>query len=412
MAFGDSPWSLCVNCTRDQISRYLDDRAAKGCNAILFSAIEARWSNQRPHWRNVEGISPFTSMRPVNWRMQPRYWELVDHVVERALERDIACFITPAYTGYGNGSDGWLARYRHASDDMLRAYGQALGRRYRQGNVIWVLGGDDANDRGVEGAYGSASVPERTRQWQIALGLQDVIQPGSLLTGHTGRHGMPGVVNGEAWLAWGRGYAGFNLNNIYGKDGTDDVPALAARAWARPGPLPFFLIEAGYEDEDGRAENGVWPAIQAVMSGALGGFFGGHDALWHFGSHKPRASAQVVLDRHLAASWRMHAQLGAWLRQLPWSRLRPAPGRLLVPDRGSGAMTICPALTDDARHAVIWTPGDQLEVRLSDLSGERLALTWLDLSSPRRVKLGEMMASEGLRRLLVPGPGLVDIRPA
>lgn len=40
LVVGDTPWSLAVNCTNEQIDRYLTDRAIKGCSAILINAIE------------------------------------------------------------------------------------------------------------------------------------------------------------------------------------------------------------------------------------------------------------------------------------------------------------------------------------------------------------------------------------
>lgn len=412
MAFGDSPWSLCVNCTDAQILRYLDDRAAKGCNALLFSAIERRWSNQRPTWRNVDGIAPFVRMRPVNWQMQERYWTRVDFVVNQCLARDMVCFMTPAYSGYGNGSDGWIAHYRHASDDMLFAYGAALGRRYQQGNVVWVLGGDDANDLGVEGAYRSDATPVRSRQWQIALGLQSV-RPKDLYTAHTGRHGMPGKVNGEAYRAWHDGYRGFNLNNIYGRDGKDDAPTLAAAAWARPGPMPFFLIEAGYEDPDGRNDHGLWPAIQSVLGGALVGFFGGHDAIWHMGSFKPDTGAASVLDRYLVESWKGYARLSQLLKTRPWHTLMPVrDAGFVTSGHGPGEATVCAAITLDGELALVWNPARSIELDLSRLTPAQLRVDWMDPFGEETLTLAHAVPSRGRHRFAVPRPGLIEVRAA
>lgn len=380
IAIGDAPWSLPVNCTNAQILTYLNDRASKGCTAILVEAIEKAYSSQTPRWRNTDGNDPFTVMTPPNWVLNSAYWNRVDFIVNEAAARGIAVFITPAYTGYGNGGDGWRAEYSSSTDAALQAYGAALATRYRQGNVVWVLGGDDANDLARAGAYGSSTTPDRTKQWQIVIGLRSV-RTSDLITGHTARNQNDGTVNGESFKAWA-GYPGWNLNNTYGHDGTDDMVALADTAWARPGPIPFFMIEAGYENLDGSNRGGWVPAVQNVLSGGLGGFIAGHDALWHFGSYDPSTGAQAVISTYLAGSFLDSRNFGQLLKSYPWHRLRPVKDtRLVTTPLGTGSSAVVPALATDGSFAFVFSPGAAFTVQLSALTHAQVRARWFDVEA-------------------------------
>ena len=400
LAVGDTPWSLAVNCTNAQIDSYLSDRAGKGCTAILFNAIEHAYSSQSPAYRNADGVVPFTSMNPVNWVLNETYWQRVDYIVNQAKARGIVCFIAPAYTGYGSGSDGWLNDYSGVSNATLQAYGAALANRYTQGNVVWVLGGDDANDVETAGNYGSGSTPNRTKQWQIALGIRSV-RASELITGHTARNGT-GPVSGEAYKAWTSGYTGFNLNNIYGHDGIDDAVGLAAAAYGRSG-YPFFLIEAGYENTDGSDIGGIVPAIQAVLGGGLGGWFGGHDALWHMGSYTPSTGAASVLGSYLAGSWRAHSRFGALLKSYAWWLLQPRNDASLVTSgRGSGANAVCPALASEGSFALVGTPGSSVTVNMAALSAPNVRARWWSFDTGSFTAIGTF-ANSGTRSFTAPG---------
>lgn len=383
---GDTPWSLAVNCTNAQIDSYLNDRAAKGCNAILFSPIEKGYSSQTPVYRNVDGQDPFTTMSPVSWTSRnSSYWNRVDYIVNECKARGMVVLMTVAYTGYGSGSDGWLGDYSGASDVDLQNYGAFLANRYTHGNVIWVMGGDDANDTEAAGNYGSGTTPNRTKQWQIVLGIRSV-RTTDLVSGHTARNGT-GAVSGEAYKAWTTGYTGFNLNNVYGHDDPDDMPTLMATAYGRSG-FPCFMIEAGYENTD-TADNGAWSGAQAVLSGCLGGVFHGHDALWHMGSQVPSTGAASVLSTYLSPSWVSAQRLYGMIRSFQWWKLEPKTDTSLVTTaKGTGTATICPALASDGSFAMVWTPNVPITVVMSALAPSSIRARWFNYGDGTYTAIG------------------------
>lgn len=351
---GDTPWSIAVQLSEAQIDSYLADRVAKGCNAILFNAIEKTYSSQTPTYRNVSGHDPFTNMTGPNWVLNDAYWQRVDYIVNAAKALGIVCLMCPAYMGYGSGLDGWENEMAGSSNAAMEAYGAALAARYTQGNVIWVMGGDSAGDGGAFGAYGVAA--NRSKQWRIVVGMR-TIRTTDIVTGHTGRNEYGGAVDGESFNAWGDGsYVGWNLNNVYGRDDVIDMIGLSNTARGRSGPKPFFMIEAGYQDLNGEDPGGIIPAAQAVLSGALCGYFGGHDALWHFGGYVPAIGASSALSTYLASSWTSYGHLGTLLKSKAWHLLEPRKDTTLVTVTPGTGNALCPALASDGSYALIFSP--------------------------------------------------------
>jgi len=48
LVIGDSPWSLIVELTPDQVDLYLDDRHAKGFTLLLVNLIEHKFASDPP----------------------------------------------------------------------------------------------------------------------------------------------------------------------------------------------------------------------------------------------------------------------------------------------------------------------------------------------------------------------------
>jgi hypothetical protein len=353
---GDTPWSLEVQCTHAQIDAYLDDRRARGFNAILFQCMEHWFSSQTPPWRNAQsGALPFTNVNDFATTVEA-YWRTVDHIVDGAKARGIACFITHSYLGFGGGEQGWNAEVNAQSATQLRAWGAWLARRYAQGNVVWVAGGD-------------FNPPTPSHQWAIHEGIRSV-RGTDLMSGH-------GARNTEAWTVW-NGLPGFNLNAIYcDVDGVawDDAQA----AYARSGPMPFFLIEGGYggAESDAVVRMQVW---QAVLGGACGHFFGSYP-VWGLGEPKANwgiGAAQALSPSYLGSTATVQVgHVRSLLASRAWWRLAPANGTTLVTSAlGSGAARVCPALADDRSFAMVWTPSRAVTVNLAALAPARLRARW------------------------------------
>lgn len=353
LVHGDTPWAIEVQLTRAQVDTYLSTRYGQGFTAILFELCEHKFSSNSPVWRNAEGNDPFSSVAAgsVTWQTPTEaYWQMVDYIIAEAKSRGMVCFVTPAYLGFGGGTgspsdEGWMGAVTAASDANLQSYGTFLGQRYGgYGNVVWVAGGDYA---------GTAT--ERDKQWNI---FNKIIEedPDAIVTGHQAR------TNADAYTYWGaggQGYAGFNLNSIYGAADGSDGYSEAATAYGRSGPLPFFMIEAGYEGERTLAEVRR-AAYQSMLSGACGHFFG-NNPIWGFGepNFNGGAGPAASLSSLTSTGAQQMGYLKALLTAYEWHLLTPKTDTSLVSGSlGSGTGRICPAsYTSEGRTvALIYSP--------------------------------------------------------
>ena len=260
---GDTPWSIEVQLTRPQILAYLDDRQAKGFTALMFQAIEHEFSSQAPPWKNAEGHQPFSSDGNFGARVEA-YWQLLDFVIAEANRRSIVCIVHPAYLGFGGGNEGWSEEVQAAPRPTCTRMAPS-SRRYRGRGVIWCMGGD---------YNGQPSRPAREAM-EHRHGLRAIDRR---------RSSRPQSAR-DRLQRLGRS-AGFNLNNIY-TDGTEYEHA--AVEYARPGPLPFFLIEGHYDGEGATEADCRRQAYATVLSGGCGHLFG-NSPLWGFGDPQAKAA--------------------------------------------------------------------------------------------------------------------------
>lgn len=388
---GDSPWSIEVQLTHAQIDTYLDDRAAKGFNAILFETMEHYFSSQVPPWKNAaSGTVPFTSTASdtVSWASPvEEYWRTVDYVVNGAKARGIVCFITPAYFGYAGGGQGWRAAVMNGTAADLRSYGAFLAARYTQGNVVWVMGGDFAG-----------TTVERDKQWNIVTGMRTV-RTTDVITGHPMRDDQ------EAYPFWSS-YTGFNFNTVYTNGVEYDI---AARAYARPGALPFILIEGRYENDGvGTATSLRRQAYASILSGASGHFFGVFP-LWGFGEPNANggAGAAAVLASSLStpSAVQMSHVPRLFLAYAWWKLVPRTDTSLVTSSLGSGTGRVCPALASDASFAMIWVPAaGTVTVNMGALGVSSVRARFYDPSNGTYTPVaGSPFANSGTRNFSVPG---------
>jgi hypothetical protein len=261
---GDTGWSLIGQLSLAEAETYLDNRAAKGYNAVIVNLIEAAFADRAP--ANQAGNPPF--MTPGNLSTASgatAYWSHADAVIRAARDRGIVVFLYPMYVGYQCGSEGWCSVLQANSLANCTAYGEFLGNRYRDyDNIVWVIGGD---------ANPSAHSGVAARLEAIVNGIK-TYDTRHIWTAHNApENSAMDQWAGKAWLG---------VNNVY----TYDSPPIAKviDEYDRSGALPFYLLETAYENEHSstpltlRRQN--W---QAVLWGARLGHFFGNCPMWHFG---------------------------------------------------------------------------------------------------------------------------------
>lgn len=286
---GDAAWSLQVQLSNEEVQLYLTDRASRGFNVILVNLVDNYYSDHAPY--DYYGNAPFSG--PDFTHANPAYWARVDQTVSWAATRGITILADPAFVGYGCAG-GYCQSYRKSSLEVVKAYGEFLGARYKHAsNIIWLIGGDaDPKDREVNAKLNA-----------LASGIRSK-DPTHLITSESYR----GESSSYTWPAaeW------LDLNALYSEP--EQIPNEARESYVAS-TLPAFLLEDWYEGE--HATTGAAARKEgyvAVLSGCTLGRVFGNFAIWNFSwSHNTMESWKKQLDSEGSLSQ-------AWLGKLFRSR--------------------------------------------------------------------------------------------
>ena len=129
---GDTGWQLFFKLKKEAIGMYLQNRKDKG-----FNVIQATILDEHPNQYGDRSLIGNDPLQPVE-----KYFELVDWVVKKALEKNMVMALLPTW-----GDKVTAIRSKEPAlfnETNAYAYGLFLGRRYKDyPNVIWIAGGDN-----------------------------------------------------------------------------------------------------------------------------------------------------------------------------------------------------------------------------------------------------------------------------
>ena len=351
---GDTAWSLIAELKRKDVETYLQDRRKRGFNAILFNLLEHQFSRNPP--ANAYGEKPFRGKAFSN--LNPKYFDHAAWVIGRAEQLGFVVFLAPAYLGVSGGDQGWFSKVQEAGPVKMRAYGEAIARRFvRFHNIVWVLGGD-------------FNAPDRQLVSSLAEGIAHVA-PKALQSVHSGRNSNTAEIWGkQPWL-------GFDTVYTY-----DDVHAVIS-ARRKAGKMPVILLEGAYEFERETTARMIRRnAYGALLAGAAGQFFG-NNPIWHFtgpGVFTADRSWQEALDSPGARSMTVLKKL---FDRLPWPQLQPDRERHIALKPESYAASL-----PDGTLTVIYGDADGFAVQADAIGKGRKAI-WFDPVSGMFVNAGQ-----------------------
>ncbi len=379
---GDTAWALLQRLDSAEAERYLTDRAAKGFTAVQVVGISEFDGLTVP---NLNGDLPLDDLDPT--RPNDAYWHHVDAVVDRANELGLWISLLPTWADKVgprlSGTDPVVFTPQNAGP-----YGEYLGERYRDRNVIWVLGGDR-----------NPTKERHLATWRaMAEGLARGDGGRHLMTFHPqGRSSSATFVHHEPWL-------GFNMiqSGHHQRDAANH--AMIAADYARTPVKPCLDGEPCYEDHpvDWKPDQGYFDdwdvrkaAYWSLFAGACGHTYGANSVFqfWRggdpgkFGARRPW---QEALDLPGAGQMR-HA------RRLLESRpvLERVPDQeLLVSDAGTGAAHARATRAGDGGFALVYVPtGEPVTIELGQLAGRAVAAQWYDPRTGEGHAIGERPAT-------------------
>jgi hypothetical protein len=376
---GDTAWELFHLLTREEADWYLQCRASQGYTVVQAVALAEFEGLHRP---NPYGHLPLADRDPA--KPVEEYFAHVDWIVARANALGLMIGFLPTW------GDKWNKKWGRGEEIFTPAnaagFGEWLGRRYRDADLVWILGGD----RPVE------TDQHRAILRATAAGLARGDGGAHLMTLHPQGDAHSGdYVHDEPWL-------GFNM--LQSGHAEKDKPnwRMMEKDWARVPAKPCLDAEPNYENHPvrHRREQGWfddWDARKAcwwaLLAGAFGHTYGCHD-IWGF--HDPELQRRFSDPR---SPWRLAMHFpGANQMRHARTLIESRPMLKRIPDQGliagdhlTGADHLQACRADDGSYAFLYSPsGRPIPVAMERLTGTTVRATWFDPRSGATHPIGEL----------------------
>ena len=345
---GDAAWSLIAQLNNADAAQYLENRRLKGFNTVIVNLIEHQFADNPPY--DAYGDAPFLTPGDFSTPNEA-YFAHAAYVINLAAQKGMLVLLAPAYMGVDGGDQGWYQEMTANGTTKLANYGTYVANRFRAyDNIIWVEGGDyNPPDLNILRAIPNAIRAVDTKWLHTFHGANETSALGFLGTG-------------EPWL---------QVNDIYTYT---DVIANAFQEYGRSS-MPFFLIEAKYENSDGAGEWTVRrQAYQAVLSGTTGQVMG-NTPIWLFDTGWQQA---------LESSGTLGvARIAALLGSRAWWKLVPDTNQtVLTAGVSSGTDRSATARASDGSFVLSYLPtARSVTVNLAQLAGPHVVARWYDPST-------------------------------
>jgi Protein of unknown function (DUF4038)/Putative collagen-binding domain of a collagenase len=358
----DAGWELTTQISDEDAIAYLDDRLAKGFNAVEIRVIGRAFQTNAPN--NYYDESPFTNGTS-DWSVRNEaYWVHVDTVLRAMRARGMVAVMFPCYLGYGCGDEGWCQQMVGQTNAAMTDYGAWIGARYNGfGNVIWMTGGDcDASNYTNAQARCDAMVSGVLSQCPWALF---------------------GAEPNQGQIAGIDSYAStVDINCVY--EYNDVVGRVQA---AYNDGAPFMLQESSYENEHGSSvilQKSI--ALITLLGGGLVGQCFGTCPLWNFGGEQPprcdssSASFHTWQDNMASPGSYAIGNIGKLMRSRKWWTLLPDYANAVVPSfKGSGDTAYHATARETTGETVmVWCPSTStVTVDMTKIAGSQTrAWSW------------------------------------
>ena len=398
---GDTAWDLLHRSSREDVLLYLQTRCRQGYNVVMTTAISEFAGDRSP---NRYGFLPFINEKDpvpaVKDGPDNDFWDHVDFVVDEANRLGIYVGLLPSW-GW------WWKEGLILTPDNAGAYGEFLGKRYKDKKVIWVLGGDN----------GPGTPKERATVETLAAGIHRGSEGKGLMTFHPGQDSSADPFHNAEWLD-------FNMRQN-GHDPEYGLYSGTAYDYAREPVKPIIDGEPLYEDHpvnanaEKRGHSLAFDIRRAFYWDVFNGAFGhtyGHHSVWQWydpdvegvgPTNRPLYSWKEALNRPGAEQMQYGKRLiesRPFLTRVPdWDMIVPEKNRLAVP--GAGVRTFVATRDQEGSWAMIYIPvGRAVTIDFTRLNAEKLHMY---LFNPRNGKSSDLgvVANKGKMKFTPPCVG-------
>ncbi|MFN0101422.1 MAG: glycoside hydrolase family 140 protein [Bryobacteraceae bacterium] len=401
---GDTAWELFHRLNREDASRYLENRARNGFTVIQAVALAELDGLNDP---NPYGHRPLLNNDPLHPDVKEGpandYWDHVDFIVCKANSLGLYVGFLPTW------GDKWNARGRSPeifTPQNAEAYGEWLGRRYRDAGIIWILGGDRPVETAVHRQILSA----------IAAGLKKGDAGTHLITYHpNGGSGSAEPFHSEPWLQFNMRQNGHSaeFTGRYDKTAFDYgrtpvKPVIDGEPIYEDHPVSFRAPELGHSIAADVRRTLYWN----LFTGAFGHTYG-HHSVWQMWTPARKPINNPLMPWHEAMQ-----QPGAIQMQHARRLLQSRPFLTRIPDDsviaasavptavpGAGRYRFSATRDTNGSYALIYVPaGRRFSVHLNKISGSKVTAWWFDPRTGEATSIGTFPNS-GQREFEPPAPG-------
>lgn len=402
---GDTAWELFHRLNREEADRYLQNRAERGFTVIQAVALAELDGLNDPNPYGHRPLLDHDPARPdVREGPDNDYWDHVDFIVAQANALGLYVGFLPTWGDKWNKK--WGVGPEIFTPPNAAAYGEWLGRRYRQAGLIWILGGD----RPVE----NDTHREITRA--LARGLRQGDGGAHLMTWHpSGGQGSAQYFHDDAWLDFNMRQNG-HVPEFTGRydatrtdyDRTPVKPVLDGEPIYEDHPVSFDAKKLGHSI----ASDVRRPLYWNLFTGAFGHTYGHHSVwqMWAPGRNpinnpllpwsdaiRQPGAAQMQHGKHLLLS-------RPFLDRIP-------DDSVIVTDRvptsvpGAGRYRFVATRDRAGTYAMVYAPtGRPFKVRTAAVQGETLQAWWFNPRTGQATSLGTF-PNTGEREFAPPDPG-------
>ena len=397
---GDTAWELFHKLNRDEAVRYLEDRARKQFT-VIQAVVLAEMDGLNAI--NPYGHTPLKNNDPT--QPDEEYFRHVDFIVKEANRRGLFIGMLPTWGDKWNqkwGKGPVIFNARNAA-----AYGEWLGRRYKDASIIWILGGD----RPVE----NDEQKEIIRA--MARGLKKGDGGAHLMTFHpTGGSSSSQYFHEDAWLDFNMRqnghvaeFTGRYDQTLVDYQRTPVKPVLDGEPIYEEHPVSFQADKQGHSI----AADVRRPLYWDLFTGACGHTYG-HHSVWQM--YDPAKGGPV--NNPLMPWFEAIDQPGAGQMQHGRKLMESRPFLSRVPDAsivvtspvptampGAGTRRFVATRDTEGTYAMVYAPvGRPFTVRMDVIKGEKVKAWWFNPRDGKARAIGTF-SNQGQRKFNPPDAG-------
>jgi hypothetical protein len=402
---GDTTWELFHRVNREEAVTLFENRAARKFTVLQAVAIAELEGHADP---NPYGHLPFVDLDVTRPAVKdgPRndYWDHVDFVVSEANKRGLYIGFLPTWGRFWRDkSDTRKPLFTAANAE---AYGEWLGRRYKDAGLIWILGGDRSVDNDEHKEIIRA----------MARGLRKGDGGAHLMSFHPpGGNGSSTWFHDEAWLDFNMRQNGHapEFTGRYDKtradyDRTPTKPVIDGEPIYEDHPVSFDAKKLGHSI----ASDVRRPLYWDLFAGAFGHTYGHHSVwqMWTPGKgpiNNPLMPWPEAINQPGAAQMQ-HGR--ALIESRPFLTRIPDDS-ILVTDRvptsvpGAGRYRFVATRDTDGTYAMVYAPvGRNFKVRMDVIKGSKVKAWGFNPRDGKAKAIGTF-ANEGEREFIPPDKG-------